>query len=156
MGTRVSGSRAALAFSLLVGLGTVGLWLTGRVQVSLAYAVRTAVWNPAQPVPGINSRGQLRALPAQMPLIFEPNQGQSDPRIKFLSRGAGYGLFLTADAAVLELPTSRVRNPSEGRPHDNQRDGHNTSVVRMQLAGANAAAEVTGDGRLPGKSKYFI
>ena len=38
-----------------------------------------------------------------LPMFFEPNQGQTDPQVKFLARGAGYGLFLTADEAVLEL-----------------------------------------------------
>ena len=76
----------------------------------------------------------------ELPLRFEPNQGQTDPRVNFLARGAGYGLFLTADQAVLALhPPSR-----------------SPSVVRMQLAGADPAAAVTGASPLPGKSNYFI
>src|SRR5262245_60020734 len=39
----------------------------------------------------------------QIPLSFESNQGQMDPRVKFLSRGKGYGLFLTSDGAILRL-----------------------------------------------------
>ena len=38
-----------------------------------------------------------------MPLAFEPNQGQSDSRVKFLSRGGGYTVFLTETGAVLRL-----------------------------------------------------
>ena len=38
-----------------------------------------------------------------LPLSFEPNQGQTDSRVKFLSRGSGYTLFLTGDEAVLSL-----------------------------------------------------
>ena len=34
---------------------------------------------------------------------FEPNQGQTDPQVKFLARGAGYGVFLTPSQAVLTL-----------------------------------------------------
>src|SRR5580704_3011769 len=76
----------------------------------------------------------------KLPLSFEPNQGQTDSRVKFLARGAGYGLFLTADQAVLTLRSAaRV-----------------SSSVRMLLAGANSAAAVTGDSQLPGKSNYFI
>jgi hypothetical protein len=33
------------------------------------------------------------------PLHFEPNQGQTDSRVKFLSRGNGYTLFLTPGIA---------------------------------------------------------
>ena len=32
----------------------------------------------------------------QLPLSFEINRGQSDDRVKFLARGQGYSLFLTA------------------------------------------------------------
>jgi hypothetical protein len=76
---------------------------------------------------------------AQLPLRFEPNQGQTDPRVNFMARGAGYGLFLTSDQAVLTLHSSRK-----------------TSVVRMQLASSNPAAAATGTSLLPGKSNYLI
>ena len=32
---------------------------------------------------------------AKLPLVFESNQGQSHPQVKFLTHGSGYGLFLT-------------------------------------------------------------
>jgi len=55
------------------------------------------------PAPGhakaVDSYGKL-------PLAFEANQGQSNPQVKFLSRGAGYSLFLTSDEAVLTLRSS--------------------------------------------------
>src|SRR5262249_33666652 len=37
----------------------------------------------------------------KLPLSFEANQGQVDGRVKFLSRGPGYQLFLLPDKAVL-------------------------------------------------------
>ena len=30
-----------------------------------------------------------------MPLVFEPNVGQTDSRVKFMARSAGYVAFLT-------------------------------------------------------------
>ena len=39
----------------------------------------------------------------KLPLSFEANHGQTDPQVKFLSRGHGYALFLTAGEAVLTL-----------------------------------------------------
>jgi hypothetical protein len=45
-----------------------------------------------------------------MPLSFEANAGQTDSRVKFLSRGPGYTLFLTGDEAVLALKKSGVRS----------------------------------------------
>jgi hypothetical protein len=49
------------------------------------------------------TKAKLRIPYAQVPLFFEPNQGQTDERVHFLSRGRGYTLFLTATEAVLAL-----------------------------------------------------
>jgi uncharacterized repeat protein (TIGR01451 family) len=89
-----------------------------------------------------SSQGALPIIAAyrRLPLIFEPNQGQSDPQVKFLAHGSGYGLFLTADKAVLTLRHSALQ----------------FSVVRMALEGASANSEVSGADELPGKSNYFI
>src|SRR5437764_11999998 len=42
----------------------------------------------------------------KLSLGFEANQGQTDPRVKFLSRGGNYNVFLTDNEAVLTLPVS--------------------------------------------------
>ncbi len=88
---------------------------------------------------------QSPAKTISLPLFFEPNQGQTAPQVKFLARGAGYGLFLTADEAVLNLH----------RPSPAPRPAL-SSVIRMKLDGANSAASVSGAEPLPGKSNYFI
>jgi len=41
-----------------------------------------------------------------LPMAFEPNQGQTDPRVRYLARGGGYTLFLTGSDAVLSLNQS--------------------------------------------------
>ena len=76
----------------------------------------------------------------QLPLAFEANQGQSDEQVRFLARGDGYSLFLTASEAVLSL---RAPAPS-------------STVVRMRLAGANAQPTLTGLDPLAGTSNYLI
>src|SRR6516225_8803781 len=50
-------------------------------------------------------RARLVETYGKMPLSFEANQGQTDPQVKFLSRGSGYTLFLTGNKAVLGLRT---------------------------------------------------
>ena len=35
---------------------------------------------------------------SRLPLSFEPNQGQTDPRVQYLSRGRGYTLLLSANS----------------------------------------------------------
>jgi hypothetical protein len=74
----------------------------------------------------------------KVPLSFEANQGQTDRRVKFLSRGSGYTLFLTDGSAVLSLHGEK-----------------SNAALRMRLAGANPHPVVTGADGLPGKSNYF-
>jgi hypothetical protein len=76
----------------------------------------------------------------KLPLAFEANGGQAPSPVKFLARGPGYEVFLSAEEAVLSLSRS-----AEG----------GGATLRMKLASANPAA-VTGEDVLPGKSNYFI
>ncbi|MBC7933438.1 MAG: hypothetical protein H7Z38_22995, partial [Rubrivivax sp.] len=39
----------------------------------------------------------------KLPLSFEANEGQTDAKVNFISRGQGYTLFLTPTEAVLRL-----------------------------------------------------
>jgi hypothetical protein len=78
--------------------------------------------------------------------MFESNQGQTDPSVRFIARGGGYGLFLTEREAVLSLHTPVAAKNEQPK----------SSVVRMTLAGANPHPEVSGTAMLPGKSSYFI
>jgi hypothetical protein len=89
----------------------------------------------------LSSSSRLKALP----LFFEPNRGQTAPQVKFLARGSGYSLFLTADEAVLRLQHSAVSRQQSA-----------TSVIRMRLDGANSSARISGASPLLGKSNYFI
>ena len=49
----------------------------------------------------------------RLPLSFEANHGQTDPQVKFLSRGHGYSLFLTAGEAVLTLAKPAPKRDSK-------------------------------------------
>ena len=86
------------------------------------------------------TKARVAANYGKLPLIFEANRGQTDARVKFLSRGPGYTLFLTESEAVLSL------RGTEGKGH----------VLRVKLLGAEAEPKMTGLDRLPGISNYFI
>lgn len=96
---------------------------------------------------------------ARLPLRFEPNVGQSDPRVRFLSQGPGYRLFLTPTELVFSLQ----RGPSVGAPRTEapssnaQIEGGSSrpTVLRTQFVGARASPEVQGERPLRGKSHYF-
>ena len=115
--------------------------------------------------PDETKRIQLSQAYGKLPLSFEANQGQTDPQVKFLSRGNGYSLFLTPTEAVLVLKkTARDNNAQLGvLPSQAINDQHKTSqsslpatVLRMKLVGGNATAKIAGTGELPGKSNYLI
>jgi len=87
-----------------------------------------------------SSKLDARAVFSQLPMIFEPNQGQADPSARFIARGQGYNLYLQKIGAVLALAS---------------KDQH-IQNVKMMLVGANSNAEISGANRLPGTSNYFI
>jgi hypothetical protein len=98
----------------------------------------------------------------KLPLSFEANHGQTDSKVKFLSRGHGYSLFLTGSEAVIVLkktaPKTEEMKVLSGRELVKKRGGGSEegTIVRMELAGANAAPRVAGAEELPGKTNYFI
>jgi hypothetical protein len=85
----------------------------------------------------------------QIPLSFEANQGQTDSQVRFLAHGQGYTAFLTATEAVFAAtpPSTTSATPGASSP---------PPVVRLQLEGANPAAQVVGLDRLPGTVNYFL
>lgn len=86
----------------------------------------------------------------KLPLAFEANVGQADPSVKFLARGQGYTLLLTATEAVL------APHWQAGKTHQQAEGRDKRTVVRMRLVGANSRARVVGLDELPGKSNYFV
>jgi photosystem II stability/assembly factor-like uncharacterized protein len=101
----------------------------------------------------------------KLPLSFEVNQGQTDSRVKFLSRGNGYNFFLTPTEAVLAL-SKRSAGASESSTGDvateegNARSGSTAAahhaVVRVRHVGANPKAKLEGLDKLAGTVNYFV
>src|SRR6266508_3096910 len=88
----------------------------------------------AEPLPGSPSNSGAARSP--LPIVFEANHGQVDPRVKFLARGAWYALLITGAEAVLA-------------------DRGTGQVVRVRLRGARPDVEVTGLEPLPGRIHYL-
>jgi hypothetical protein len=112
---------------------------------------------PSRPDPSI--QGKVIETYGKLPLSFEANQGQTDDRVRFLSRGSGYTLFLTGDEAVFSLQGSKVKNdtsPSTHRLHQSAVGPTTDAVLRMKLVNPNQATKVSGADELPDKSNYFI
>ncbi len=109
---------------------------------------------------------------SQLPLSFEPNVGQlgSEPgqRVKFISRGPSYTVFLSGDEAILALRNGKSKVKGQKArvaqtrslglrllPMDNG-PRITEHVLRMCLVGANPDPKVIGLDQLPGKTNYFF
>jgi Beta-propeller repeat/HYDIN/CFA65/VesB-like, Ig-like domain len=140
-----------------------------------------ALTRPARSIGSRASRAawQARIVAAygRVPLAFEANRGQTDPRVRFLSRGPGYALFLGSGEAVLSLRARRgpdqrsqaslgnglnepIRNPKSQFAHLRaaraNRAATEPAVLRTRLVGANPAARARGFDPLAGKANYFL
>src|SRR5580658_2991469 len=114
---------------------------THRIARALVIIGATAIMTPraSAGTDAERRKPEVVATYGKLPIGFEANGGQTDRNVKFLSRGRGYTLFLTGDGAALSL-----------------RRGASTAAVRTRLLGANPKSAVSGAGRLPGTSNYFI
>ena len=88
--------------------------------------------------PDAAMQAHLSAAYGQLPMSFEVNKGQTDPRVNFLAQGAGYTAFLTHHGAVMEL-----------------QHGDRGNVVAMKIVGANAGTHPDGLDKQAGVSNYF-
>ncbi|HYO80594.1 MAG TPA: DUF4214 domain-containing protein [Bryobacteraceae bacterium] len=79
----------------------------------------------------------------KLPLTFEENRGQTDARVRYISRGSGYTLFLTPEEALLQLTALDAKRAAS------------TTSVRMRFVGA-AAADIHASGPVNTRSTYFI
>ena len=150
--TATPNSNLALPVSVPVSPGPSAATETG----SVAGGSTTPVGAPA-----------LQSAVSQLPLTFEVNQGQTDPQVQFLSRGSGYNLFLSSDAATFALSepqqtastTASASSPASGlQPGTNDPilADTTTAVLQMQFVGANPAAQAVGVNQQPGTVNYLI
>jgi hypothetical protein len=146
--------RPSKRFKALLGVGII-LLLTFTLTDSAA--AEAPPKHPSGKVPIVKK--QVVETYGKLPLSFEANRGQTDAQVKFLSRGPGYTLFLTPGEAVLAVrkghgkPSKRLHKAAVTPDHPPETT---TTVLRMQLVGANPAPRIVGLDALPGKSNYFI
>ncbi len=105
------------------------------LAVASALCVAAAVRIPVAGAPAVS-----QALNGA-PLSFETNRGQADPSVKYLTRGAGYTMFLKGAEAV-------VRLKAPGSPEQ--------ATVRMSLVASNASPRVLPSTQTGGVVNYFL
>ena len=113
--------------------------LPGIVAGAL-FAASTGERPGAQTNANETALSKAKASMAKMPLSFEPNRGQTDPRVQFISRGPGYNVFFTKDETVMTLKDTKTSN----------------AVVRMRFVGGTNSGNAQPSEALANTSNYLI
>jgi hypothetical protein len=121
------------------------------VMILAASASMDAQSRPAQP----KSHAPSGANYDRLPLAFEANRGQLDPKVQFLSRGPGYTAFLTTDGMVLGLRAKQVE-PRQGAAQDIAAGHAGKAMLQFRLLGAARSPSVVGENPQPGRVNYFV
>ncbi|HBB90008.1 MAG TPA: hypothetical protein DC047_20585, partial [Blastocatellia bacterium] len=105
----------------------------------------------------INSSAKVKEAYGVLPLSFEANSGQTNRKVKFLARGQGYGLFLTATGPVMSLTKKSEKNtePISSLVAKENEPASDTAVVSWEMVGANKSPGTSGVDALPGKANSF-
>src|SRR5262245_40623684 len=116
--------------------------------------------------PAATAAAAVQTTSGRLPLSFEANLGQSGDDVKFLSHNRGYSVSLAPTEAVITLQPPRphrrvdkqhigdVFADAGGRPQS-VIDSPQSTVLRLQLVGANSRAMVSGVNKLPGLVNYI-
>jgi RHS repeat-associated protein len=166
------GSGARLADPLGSGLlgqgatagGTAGTTVSSGAAAPVAALAAPAGAAAASPTPAAPGAGQparpgaattpspsLVTSFGQSAMAFEINQGQADPSVRVLSRGAGVGFWLTQDQMVFA-----VSRPAQDQGHGRAPLSPGRDVFRLSLEGASPQAIVDGTDLLNARSNYFV
>ncbi len=152
----VSGSIAAVA--VLAAVGIAGSSLSTHRGNAAARPVAAA----QAPTLSAQQRGRVQASLGALPLAFEANQGQTDPQVKYMARGNGYTVFLTANDTVFALQSSSKTATKQangkqtfGKPRPAARTKDISAAIRMHLVGGNAHPQVASGRELPGVTNYY-
>ena len=96
--------------------------------------------------------GALAAY-GRLPLGFERNRSQARAGVQFVARGAGYGLALTRNGAILTLRTPAVRSRSLG---GSQASKDKEAAMGLRFVGANPTVRLIAGRPLPGTVNYLV
>ena len=103
------------------------------------------------------TRSRISEAYGKTALSFQANQGQTAPEVRFLARASGYDLFLTQTEAVMTLRIADgTRRNADSQLANYTSPDPQSAYIKIKLAGANPAPELSGLDPSPGASNYFI
>ena len=126
----------------LILLASMCLSVVMPVQTTFSAPATTSIKQTTQ-LPSVQRDHLALQSYSKLPLSFEANVGQTNPDVKFLSRGRGYSLFLTDSQATLKLTGQQTADAKA-----------QTAILRLKLLKARPRLE--GQELLEGKVNYLI
>lgn len=127
-----------------------------------------AIPRPTAKLSSVQQQLLVRAI-KHSPILFEKNQGQTDKRVKYVSRRPGATLFLTKNEAVLSLSKIEPEKKAKSEP-TNTLAIHSSAVIdssktprkaktaalRLKFVGANPNVRVEGESQKDTVVNYYI
>lgn len=152
----MSSKRVPLAFYLVTLLV---VFISGGPVPSvrlLSQGTRPPV--PAKSKPAQPTSDARKANDTGPPLSFQPNLGQSDPNARFLARGSGYGVFLTANGGALALRQPQQAQKKKAdlrRLQADQSEEVSFQVLSWEFLRSNPKPKMAGLNKLSFKTNYL-
>src|SRR5277367_5466716 len=148
------GGVAILAFVALTFGSRTGASTTAPIATASASGSATLAEQQAA------TKASAKREFAAMPLFFEPNHGQTDPSVRFLSHSGRHSLYLTDDATVITMVAGKIQKgqnfASVNPPRPGKSDNLLESAVRIRMVGANPHPAMTGMDPLPARVNYLV
>ncbi|PYS98773.1 MAG: hypothetical protein DMF63_14375 [Acidobacteria bacterium] len=89
----------------------------------------------------------------KLAMLFEQNKGQTDPAVRFVSRGPGYTLYLTDKGTEFSLAIPGESDVSKGEA---RREKLKSDRLQMKFVGANTNPIIAGSDVALTKTNYYI
>src|SRR5665213_1544315 len=142
---------------LALGVAAITVFAIGGGRISLPSASAATVANPTTSVTAhpVTPLGQL---------FFDPNVGQTDGQVRYLTRANGYTLFLTDQGAVFSIEQHRPKAAGGFKSpamtaHDKAAPTDPiapSATIKMGFVGANQKVAVDGVDPMRGRLNYMI
>ena len=126
----------------------------------------------AQTVPAIQqasretdeaTKSKLLKTYSKLPIYFIANQGQTDEKIKYYTKGSRYSFFFTKDEVVYsfvlrEKKTQDIKDATLKKVSltNGNDEAVKTQVIKLKFIGANPDVEVKGTKQEEAKVNYFV
>jgi hypothetical protein len=125
-------------------LSTIQHKLRLSTRLGIAMLTLTAIWAVGSACRESGTGSAKDPANPDLPLSFEPNQGQSEDGVQFLARGPGYVLYLDEEGSSFQVSSATISG------------ARREPLFAIKLAGEKkSTADMFGLDEQPSKSSYF-